>query len=1082
MPQNPAAISNNSVDDAAKRGDYATVRTLMDIKRQPGTIAAAELAMTMGDYCSAVQILWPIFNNSKEDGKLQIYVMLVTALTHYGDQKKAKEILEHMLPIVQRHAPENLDEYYYILGTYLYEFGQYDMAAANLMKVIERKADHVPCLIAVANTFRMLSNMAEYRKSAVNKKEIFSEYYVKALAAAKTDEERANVHVHRAMALIKEGESEEARIAARLAVDCDADNYRAHLALGLAHLNVPYTRDAEAIQMIETARSKTDKPHEVADIYLQAGMQLDRALHSAPALEYYKKAREANPYNNAVYAVIDESCRFRKRMVDVDENLTKQMYYLPNYEVYKEKYAHNRQQTTMLHVATWLGSIDKVQMLLERGARIHSHLANWKFHDPEGNWNAEGKYNYSGIKDVFQSKLHVMEPNTIPSSLQINAVSYVQSLHQFLDSIHWEAITYFNMSGHDFSNPELFQKLVAGLSQCRNSPLRITLGGCQGGDNFGKLSCQQLTQIFRALKDKGVTGLTLANNPFTAADHESKDYKDMIHALADIGFFSPLESLSLVNLNLRDDDISLILLRLHNFSKSMQLRIEQNELTDNAVAQIASYVKRKTETISDIDKKYLYLSFAGCHVTPAGFNMLTNMLVDAVKAGKYLREMDLSAMPAHFADDAVVAEFVKQINNVYPNYGVLLELHDNQLSTDSIALLRTLQESKRDLQIDFRNKATPKSERKSVINVQPVENEEKTMDSRVPVNSTANPMDTILLNHVKSGHSDKIKPAIELGADIFALDENGMTALHLSLLNGHTKTAEQLLALESKLFTAVNSKQNTVLEMLAIEGRRDMLAWLLETHAKSETLRSIEIDFEKLHKLANPAAKGLLANVQLFKAVKKNNMDDVVRAWVDGADVNAKSAQGESALYSAVYYGYHDIVAHLLNRFSILPAIVEEARALAVTSKDEKAIRLFNNHALLQAASLINTTEFAINQLLLAGADVGAKDQLGQTPLHRAMACGNKDVAKVLLRKHAVNGDNVRKIVDNKNHTPFDLGERQFADSMLVKFGSYKERARYGSMFKAAKEKQNPAAEQAQQDAGNAPIVLYSSSMGKTSL
>jgi len=64
------------------------------------------------------------------------------------------------------------------------------------------------------------------------------------------------------------------------------------------------------------------------------------------------------------------------------------------------------------------------------------------------------------------------------------------------------------------------------------------------------------------------------------------------------------------------------------------------------------------------------------------------------------------------------------------------------------------------------------------------------------------------------------------------------------------------------------------------------------------------------------------------------------------------------------------------------------------------AVLLGRDNRLLGAAASGDIQ--SVRRLLDQGADVNARDELGQTPLHHAACSGHKDVAELLIRRGAV--------------------------------------------------------------------------------
>lgn len=72
-----------------------------------------------------------------------------------------------------------------------------------------------------------------------------------------------------------------------------------------------------------------------------------------------------------------------------------------------------------------------------------------------------------------------------------------------------------------------------------------------------------------------------------------------------------------------------------------------------------------------------------------------------------------------------------------------------------------------------------------------------------------------------------------------------------------------------------------------------------------------------------------------------------------------------------------------------------------------------------------------VERLLAEGAEVNAKDNHNQTALHRAATFGNKELAELLLAKSAeVNAQ------DNNGKTPLDLAKTDELKALLRKYGA----------------------------------------------
>ena len=117
-------------------------------------------------------------------------------------------------------------------------------------------------------------------------------------------------------------------------------------------------------------------------------------------------------------------------------------------------------------------------------------------------------------------------------------------------------------------------------------------------------------------------------------------------------------------------------------------------------------------------------------------------------------------------------------------------------------------------------------------------------------------------------------------------------------------------------------------------------------------------------------------------------IDDIptIQALIDkGADVNAKTADGWTALMSASSSGYVGSDGHL-----------KVVQALLAKSADVNAKSNDGWTALMSASGKGHLT--VVQALLDKAADVNAKDDAGETALSLAKANGHSDIAELLIK------------------------------------------------------------------------------------
>ena len=141
---------------------------------------------------------------------------------------------------------------------------------------------------------------------------------------------------------------------------------------------------------------------------------------------------------------------------------------------------------------------------------------------------------------------------------------------------------------------------------------------------------------------------------------------------------------------------------------------------------------------------------------------------------------------------------------------------------------------------------------------------------------------------------------------------------------------------------------------------------------------------------------GTVADSYLIRASAYGHIDMVKKYIEDGADVNAKNDDGNTALMMASYNGYIKVVRLLLKK------------GADVNAKD-------NNHNTALIGASINGRTETVALLLENGADVNMKDDDGMTALSAASEAGETEVVRELLK----NGADVN-VIDDNEYTALD--------------------------------------------------------------
>jgi ankyrin repeat protein len=209
---------------------------------------------------------------------------------------------------------------------------------------------------------------------------------------------------------------------------------------------------------------------------------------------------------------------------------------------------------------------------------------------------------------------------------------------------------------------------------------------------------------------------------------------------------------------------------------------------------------------------------------------------------------------------------------------------------------------------------------------------------------------------ISNHHSDVAELLLAKGADVNVKDERNMMPLHLALYSGPTDLAELLVARGADV-NARGTWGQTPLHIAASKGYTDITRMLLDKGA-NPNVKENERGATPLHIAARQGHKAV-AELLISK----------------GVDVNAKTRDGETPMSLAKEKRHREII-ELLRKHG---------------AKESDEVSEISTKPLHQAAALGDIEQ--VKSLIASDADVNAKDERGQTPLHYAANRGHADVA-----------------------------------------------------------------------------------------
>jgi len=242
------------------------------------------------------------------------------------------------------------------------------------------------------------------------------------------------------------------------------------------------------------------------------------------------------------------------------------------------------------------------------------------------------------------------------------------------------------------------------------------------------------------------------------------------------------------------------------------------------------------------------------------------------------------------------------------------------------------------------------------------------------------------------GDIEAVKKHLANGADVNAKGWNGLTTLQWAASSGHTEIVEPLIAAGAD----VNAKVKRGFTPLDLA---EMVLGYDSPEAKAAKKETADL-------LRKHGGKSGVAD-SLHVAAAVGNIEAVKQHLADGADVNAKDANGEIPLHIA--------------------ATKEIAELLIANSANISAKDHLGWTPLHGASS--KGLKTVVELLIAEGADVNAKNKYGRTtPLHFAAFGGHKEIAELLIAAGAdVNAKSEEGYTlnakDDGGDTPLDLAE-----------------------------------------------------------
>lgn len=194
--------------------------------------------------------------------------------------------------------------------------------------------------------------------------------------------------------------------------------------------------------------------------------------------------------------------------------------------------------------------------------------------------------------------------------------------------------------------------------------------------------------------------------------------------------------------------------------------------------------------------------------------------------------------------------------------------------------------------------------------------EQNLSEARAQQVAICNRINESLLNGARQGSLDRVKMAVELGANIHHEDENHLNAYMISLIHEHRAVSDYFYDAGVRLDARKNDK--TILQILSEKGDIETLAQILPSYPRVDADAR---DFFEAHRVAKTdGIKQLLADTILRQAAKQDNASLAERALAIGASTENRDRAGYSARALANYFNGSNVM-----KFFAKPAPKPEA-------------------------------------------------------------------------------------------------------------------------------------------------------------
>jgi len=257
-------------------------------------------------------------------------------------------------------------------------------------------------------------------------------------------------------------------------------------------------------------------------------------------------------------------------------------------------------------------------------------------------------------------------------------------------------------------------------------------------------------------------------------------------------------------------------------------------------------------------------------------------------------------------------------------------------------------------------------------------------------------LDERLIRAAERGCVKSIQRALTLGADISAMDETGVQAVHSSASGGHVEALRSLLEAGAKP-GARDFMQWTPMHEAAVKGQTAVVEFLIKEvgvevdsqegtgstplHAAA-SLGKVEMCQYLIQQGADIEALDVCGFTPLHQAATEGNIEVCQLLLGAGADIDSRNHQKRTPLASAAAAGHLETVQMLAG----FPTTIAREIKSGMVEVIHNDLRI-----------LPRDVSFLVSDFAVPLCDLGQKDVKGMTPVDLAEKRGHKEIVDFLL-------------------------------------------------------------------------------------